>query len=222
VQPDWPLVDAPTYLAYLAGFLRRIRLGTSVYLLGLRHPFVTARGFATADLVSNGRIELGVGAGWLEAEWRACGLEFRDRGKRLDEAIQVVRRLWSDPTIEFHGRYFDFEEVGFEPKPVQPGGPPILIGGNSDAALRRAARLGDGWISEPLDLPGASERIRRLSELSAGAERDVTITVCTGDVEDPAEIEEWRGLGVDRLIVRPWTRSNEALDAIKRFAARHL
>ena len=127
------------YLSFLAGKTERIRFGTHVFNIGLRHPFVTARSVATLDIVSGGRAEFGVGASWLEAEWDAVGLDFKTRGRRVDEAITVCQRLWSDSVIEHHGENFDFGPVMFEPKPVQSPWPPMHIGGDGAAALRRAA-----------------------------------------------------------------------------------
>ena len=122
-----------------------LRLGTYVYLLGLRHPFITARAFGTLDWVSGGRAVIGAGAGWLRAEWEALGIDPATRGARLDEAIGVCRRLWTEETVAHDGPHFPFAEVAFEPKPVQRP-IPIFIGGESEPALRRAGRLGDGWI----------------------------------------------------------------------------
>ncbi len=124
---------------------RRSGLGTYVYLLGLRHPFITARAFGTLDWLSNGRAVIGAGAGWLRSEWQALGIDPATRGARLDEAIEVCRRLWTEETVAHDGPNFPFAEVAFEPKPVQRP-IPIHIGGESAAALRRAGRLGDGWI----------------------------------------------------------------------------
>jgi len=146
IPASTPVFDAFGYLCFLAARTQKVRLGTHVYNLALRHPFVSARAVATLDLLSGGRAEIGIGAGWLRAEWDAAGLDFTHRGERLDEALHVCKRLWSEEIIEHHGRYFDFGEVMFEPKPVQKPRPPLLIGGESEAALRRAAR-NDGWIA---------------------------------------------------------------------------
>ena len=145
VPPSTPVYDAFAYLCFLAARTSRIRLGTNVYLLGLRHPFVAARAVQTLDLLSEGRAELGIGAGWLRQEWTAAGLDPSTRGRRLDEALAVCKRLWSEEVVEHHGEFFDFEPVMFEPKPVQKPWPPIHVGGESEAALRRAARDADGW-----------------------------------------------------------------------------
>ena len=146
IPADIPVFDPLVYLAFLAARTERIRFGTQVYNIGLRHPFSTARAAATLDVVSGGRLDFGIGASWLRAEWEAVGLDFDTRGARVDEAIEVCRRLWSEDVVEHHGRYFDFDPVMFEPKPVQRPGPPLHIGGDGPAALRRAATVGDGWI----------------------------------------------------------------------------
>ena len=140
VPPSTPVFDAFAYLSYLAGRTEHIRLGTNVYLLGLRHPFVAARAVQTLDLVSSGRAELGIGAGWLREEWTAAELDPRTRGRRLDEALAVCKRLWTEEVVAHDGDYYAFDEVMFEPKPVQRPHPPIHAGGESEAALRRAAR----------------------------------------------------------------------------------
>ena len=136
IPADIPVFDALGYLCFLAGRTRRIRLGTQVFNIGLRHPFVTARAVATLDVLSNGRVDFGVGASWLRQEWDAVGLDFDLRGTRVDEAIEVCRRLWSEDVVEHHGRWFDFGPVMFEPKPVQRPGPPLHVGGDGAAALR--------------------------------------------------------------------------------------
>ncbi|MBO2446787.1 TIGR03619 family F420-dependent LLM class oxidoreductase [Actinomadura barringtoniae] len=223
IRPATPLFDAPAYLCSLAAVTDRVRLGTAVYLYGLRHPFVAARAFATLDQISGGRAVVGVGAGWYEGEWLAAGVDFATRGRRLDEAIEVSRRLWSEPAVEHHGEFFDFPEVAFEPKPVQ-ARLPIIAGGESGAALRRAATLCDGWISMPQTLAGARSQIERLHELRKAAGREgepFEITVHAYELEGPGEIAEWEAMGVDRLIVRPWRRTREALDKLAEFAAQY-
>lgn len=221
VPPTVPVHDACAYLSYLAGRTERIGLGTFVYLLGIRHPFTSARGFATLDVVSGGRALCGVGAGWLTTEWRAAGLDPATRGARLDEAIEVVRRLWTEPEIAHDGEHFAFEPVAFEPKPTRPGGPPILVGGESPRALRRAATVGDGWLGMAHTPASAAERAAELRRLAVDAGRDpaaVTVTVM-GEVERADDLDRWADAGVDRLIVTPWQRSREAVDGLRRVAA---
>ncbi|MFC4013538.1 TIGR03619 family F420-dependent LLM class oxidoreductase [Nonomuraea purpurea] len=212
IKPTTPLFDAPACLCWLAALTSRVKLGTAVYLLGLRHPFVSARAFATLDVLSAGRAICGVGAGWYRGEWQAAGVPFDDRGARLDEAIEVVRRLWSEPLVAHAGAFYTFPEVAFEPKPVHRR-LPVLAGGESAAALRRAARC-DGWIS----MPHTIESIKpRLDLLEAG----VPVTAHAYELSSPDEVAAWAALGVERLIVRPWRRGREAVSRLAAFAAEY-
>jgi probable F420-dependent oxidoreductase len=222
VPPTVPIYEPCSYLSYLAATTTRIRLGTFVYLLGIRHPFVGARGFATLDHLSGGRALCGVGAGWLTTEWTAAGLDPSTRGARLDEAIDVVRRLWTEPTIEHHGEHFDFAPVAFEPKPVQAGGPPILVGGESRRALRRAAERGDGWLGMWHTPETAARQAAAIAELAEAAGRDpaeVEVTVM-GELDPDAGWAPWAEAGVDRLIVTPWQRTSGAIDGLTALAER--
>ncbi|NUT38870.1 MAG: TIGR03619 family F420-dependent LLM class oxidoreductase [Thermoactinospora sp.] len=215
IKPATPVFDAPAFLCWLAGLTRRIRLGTAVHLFALRHPFVSARAFATLDVISTGRAICGVGAGWYRGEWDAAGVPFETRGARLDEALRIARRLWSEPVVEHSGEFYTFPEVAFEPKPVQHR-LPVLAGGESRAALRRAATLCDGWISMPHTLESIRPQLEVLSELSGG--RRVQVTAHAYGLASPGEVGEWAALGVERLIVRPWKRSRDAVDGLAAFA----
>ncbi len=220
VPPDTPIYDAFAYLAFLAGHTARLRLGTHVFNIGLRHPFTTARGVQTVDVLSGGRFEFGVGASWLEEEWVATELDFASRGRRVDEAIEVCKALWRDDTVTHHGQFFSFDGVVFEPKPVQRPWPPILVGGESKAALRRAARLGDGWIGMGHTFESAASQIATLRAALAAEGRDASRfeVVLGGPVHSHADVARWEGLGVTRMIVSPWRRSSGAIDAIRDFA----
>jgi len=214
------VLDCFTYLSYLAARTTRVRLGTHVYLLGLRHPFVAARAVQTLDLVSGGRAEIGIGAGWLRTEWTAAGFDPGTRGRRLDEVLSVCRRLWTEEVVEHHGEFYDFGPVMFEPKPVQKPHPPILVGGESDAALRRAALAGDGWIGLGHSIESVAAPIATLTALrqECGRGDDPFQFVCTGSVESRDDVMRWEEAGVTRLIVGPWRRSLESLDGLRRFA----
>lgn len=157
VGPDlkdrYPWVLEPmVLLGYLAARTRRLRLGTSVIVLGMRNPVVVAKQAATLDLACGGRFTLGVGAGYSEPEFRNVGAAnvWPTRGKRLDEAIKLFRHLWSGSREPFHGRFYSYDEGWFGPLPAQGEKLPILIGGHSEAALNRAARYGDVWQSTGL------------------------------------------------------------------------
>ena len=224
VPPTTPVFDCFAWLSYLAGRSSRIRLGTHVYLLALRHPFVAARAVQTLDTVSGGRAEIGIGAGWLEGEFRAAGVDWKTRGRRLDESLTLCKHLWSDETIEFAGEFFACEPVAFEPKPVQKPWPPIHVGGESSAALRRAARQADGWIGLSHTPESVVEPVARLAELRAqGETADGHFTITVGaEIGEREDLERWAEVGVDRLIVSPWQRSREALDGVRRLADRVL
>jgi probable F420-dependent oxidoreductase len=222
VPPTAPVFDAFAYLAFLAARCSRVRLGTHVYNLGLRHPFVAARGVQTLDIVSNGRMEFGIGASWLEEEWVAAGLDFHTRGRRVDEALAVCKRLWTEPEVEHHGEFFSFPPVAFEPKPVQQPYPPILIGGESPAALRRAVRHADGWIGMGHSFESAAEQIERLRRLQtevATGHPARPFQICVGGpVTSRDDVRRWEDLGVTRLVIAPWRRSREAVDGLRRYA----
>jgi probable F420-dependent oxidoreductase len=148
VQFHNPTFESLTLLSHLAALTRRVRLGTSVYLLALRQPTIAAKTAATVDVLSGGRLVFGVGVGGeFPKEFEASGVPHAERGRRVDEGIEVCRLLWAKAPASFEGRFLRFTDVALSPRPVQEGGPPIWIGGRSDQALRRAARVGDGWIS---------------------------------------------------------------------------
>lgn len=148
--------NATAAQAYLAGATERIRVNSSVTLLPLRNPVVLAKALATIDWMSSGRLTVSFGVGWLKEEFDLLGVPFHDRGRRADEYLAAMIELWTSDRPVFHGRYVDFENVAFEPKPVSRPHVTIWIGGDSDAALRRTARFGTGWhphLTRPEDIP---------------------------------------------------------------------
>jgi probable F420-dependent oxidoreductase len=222
VPSSVPCFDVFVYIAAIAMRTSRVRLATGVYNIGLRHPFVTARAVATADRLSSGRVELGIGSSWLKEEWDAVGLDFASRGRRVDEALEVCRRLWSEPEIEHRGEFFRFTATAFEPKPVQQP-LPIVVGGDAPASLARAAKFGTGWYPMNHSLEALPASIAKLAELRAAAGRRerVEVTVHLA-VNEPSDVERYAAAGVDRVLVRPWKRSSEALEGLKRFAERFI
>jgi probable F420-dependent oxidoreductase len=205
-------------LGFLAARTSQIKLGTSVYNIGLRHPFITARGATTVDVLSNGRLLLGIGASWLRAEWDAVGLDFDTRGARVDETIDVLRHLWTDEVIEHHGQFFDFGPTAFEPKPVQQP-LPLHVGGDGPAAMRRAATIGAGWMPMNHSLEQLPEGLRRLREIADAAGRTTPIEITLNlPGTTAADLERYAEIGITRVVVKPWTKSGEAIDAITRFA----
>jgi len=193
VGPDlkdrYPWVIEPlTLLGYLAARTSRIRLGTSVIVLGMRNPFVVAKQAATLDLLSNGRFTLGLGAGYSEPEFRNVGAEgvWHTRGKRLDEAIRLFRHLWSGAPGPFDGQFYQYDEGYFGPPPPQGERIRILIGGQSDAALRRAATLGDVWQSTGLKPEEFAVKAEKVRQLAQG--RRVELGARTSLIGDPDEV----------------------------------
>jgi len=208
VGPDlkdrYPWVIEPmTLLGYLAARTSRIRLGTSVIVLGMRNPFVVAKQAATLDLLSNGRFTLGLGAGYSEPEFRnvAASGVWHTRGKRLDEAIQLFRHLWSGAAGPFDGQFYRYDEGCFGPPPPHGERLPILIGGGSDAALKRAATLGDVWQStglQPDEFAIKAEKVRTLAE-----GRRVELGARTSLIGDPdailAKVKAFQKAGAEHV-----------------------
>jgi probable F420-dependent oxidoreductase len=144
-EPYGSILEAFVALSWAAAVTSRVQLGTSVIVVPLRQPVLIAKQAATLDYLSDGRLILGVGAGWNQREFGFLGMPFDNRGRRFDEAIRMMRELWTSPDPRFDGEFVQFGDVLFGPKPAQAGGPPIWLGGSTPAALRRAARLCDGW-----------------------------------------------------------------------------
>ncbi len=188
------LWEALSVMSYVAACTTRILLGTGVLILPYRHPLYTAKAVATIDVLSGGRVLFGAGLGWLEEEFNALNApEFRERGAVADEQLEIIRAAWTEARPEFHKKYYDFPAVSATPKPVQSPHPPILVGGNSLPAMRRAARFADYWHSIML-LPHEMEHaVERLQQ------------VCTSEGRDGA-------LAVSILILIQLTRDPEARD----------
>ena len=142
-----PIIEALTTLAFIAAVTERVGLGTEVLVLPQRQPVLVAKQVSTIETLSGGRVRLGVGVGWQEAEYEALGADFHSRGRAMDEAIALLRRCWTEPSISLDGEHYPLREMAMEPKPPGEGGPPIWIGGGSPAALSRAGTLGDGWLA---------------------------------------------------------------------------
>ncbi|MFQ5894811.1 MAG: LLM class flavin-dependent oxidoreductase, partial [Nitrospinota bacterium] len=161
-------LDPLLTLAAFAGRTQRLTLGTAVYLLPLRHPVVVAKMAGSLDYLTGGRFIFGVGVGGEgKKEFEACGVPVGERGARADEAIGLLRKLWSGEPVSHEGRFFRFREVALRPPSARPGGPPIWVGGRSEAALRRAARAGDGWVSYLMTPRRFRESVEKIRALAA-------------------------------------------------------
>lgn len=145
-EPSEDYLESLTVLSYLAARTERVKLGISVLILPYRNPLVVAKVLATLDVLSNGRLLVGVGAGWLKEEFRALGLQpFAERGAYSDECLRIFKELWTKDDPSFDGRYYTFGDIKFAPKPLQKPHPPIWVGGHSPGAVRRAGEFGDAW-----------------------------------------------------------------------------
>ena len=200
VDPDTVLVDPLVALAAAAAATSHVRLATGIYLLALRPPLVTARMTATLADVSGGRFVLGVGSGWLEEEFAAVGVPFAERGPRVDESIDILRKAWSGKPFDHDGRFWSFGRVQVASGPVDV---PLVLGGNTERALRRAAVRADGWFASGTPSFDDAVRLRsRLLELRADAGLHEPFPTYTRVAEaDPAQLDRYDDAGFDAVVV---------------------
>jgi probable F420-dependent oxidoreductase len=224
MEPTDPILDPLVHLAYVAAVTERLELGTGIVILPQRNPLVLAKQVASLDVLSGGRLLLGVGAGYLEPEMTAVGVPMSERGGRTDEYLDAMRALWTQPAPSYQGRYVAFDGVDAHPRPVQKDGPRIVIGGHSPAAFRRAVTRGHGWFGNgdgPDDLVG---HLAGLEKAAAEVERPARL----GRLEiiflqlspvDADTARRYADLGVDRLVVYPLPLENPA--DVTTFLERH-
>lgn len=221
--PDTPIPDPLIWLAFAAAAAPTLRLGTCILIVPQRNPLVLAKEIATLDRLSNGRVELGLGVGWLREEFDALGVPWDRRGARNDEYVAAMRALWSGSEVEFHGEFVDFAPVTCSPRPVH-GSVPILVGGDTPAALRRAARIADGYF------PGESDPVRLgvlIANLRAVAEQhgrdpdsiEVNAMFPFTPGEPRQHVERLEALGVGRVMVPAFAFGGpDGLDRLSEFA----
>jgi probable F420-dependent oxidoreductase len=197
------MIEPLVLLGYIAGRTRSLRLGVSVIVIPMRNPFAVALQAATLDHLSGGRFIMGVGVGWSEGEFRNVGAAFHTRGARTDEAVRLFRHLWSGSQEPFEGRFNGYEDGVFGLPPPQRDKLPILIGGNSDAALRRAARLGDIWQSTAIGVDDFAVRAERLQAMAGDRQLEMGArTALQGSPDEQlAEIDRWRAAGAQHLLL---------------------
>lgn len=173
------IYESITTMSYLAASTRTINLGLSTLVLPQRNPIEVAKSLATLDNLSGGRLIVSVGIGWSKGEYQNLGYDFHTRGKRMNEAIKILRTCWrGQRNVSFHGEFYDFDNMVFSPTPVQPGGPPLWIAGDSQKALKRAVGLGDGWhpnASSPMELKESLRDVQSIIQV-----RPFTIAVRSG------------------------------------------
>jgi probable F420-dependent oxidoreductase len=200
-----PIPDPLSWLTYAAAVTKTIRLATGILILPQRHPLYVAKEVATLDVLSNGRAILGIGVGWLEEEFDALGIPFADRAARTAESVRAMRSLWKDEAEPFAGKFFRWGKLESHPKPIQKPGVPIVVGGHTELAARRAARYGDGFF------PGVTDEKKLVSLLGIMREeckkigRDATkIEVTSGRAAPSVEsVKQLADLGISRFMVPP-------------------
>ena len=216
-QQYYRTLDPFVTLAAAAAVTSRIELVTGIALLIQRDPIITAKVAASIDLISGGRFVFGVGAGWNLEEMRNHGTDPKTRGTLLDERIEAIKALWTDEPAEYHGKYVDFDATYLKPKPVQQPHPPIFIGGDSDATVKRVIRHNAGWISNPFPVDALKKRIDQMRD---GAGRDVPLAM----FGTPPKPDYWRAvedLGFDQVaLLLPTLPTNESLRILDEYAAK--
>ena len=196
--------DPLVWLTWVGAHTTRITLATGILILPQRNPVVLAKEVATLDRLTGGRLLLGVGVGWLREEFEAIGVPFDERAARTDDHIEALRALWAEGQSSYDGRFTSFPAVQSLPKPAQAGGPPIVVGGHTEAAARRAGRLGDGFFPARGDLdtlPGLLDVMRKAA-VDAGRDPDA-IEITTGGAMDVEGAKRYAELGVSRLVIPP-------------------
>ncbi|MGE0624308.1 MAG: LLM class F420-dependent oxidoreductase [Pseudomonadales bacterium] len=204
-EPETPIPDPLIWLAFAAAAAPSLRLGTCILIVPQRNPVVLAKALATLDQLSGGKVELGLGVGWLKEEFDALGIPWARRGARNDEYVAAMRALWSGPHAEFHGEFVDFAPVTCSPRPVN-GTIPVLVGGDTDVAIRRAVKIADGYFpgeGDAVRLGALLERVRRACDEADRDPAGLAINAMFGaQMADPAAgVEQMASLGVDRIMV---------------------
>jgi probable F420-dependent oxidoreductase len=202
--------DPLELLAFLAAASTTLTLGTAVVVAPLHNPAVLAKRCATIDRISGGRLMLGLGIGWQKEEYAACGVPYRDRGARMEECVVAMRALWADHPATHHGRYFSFDRVHSLPSPTN-GAIPIVFGGNSDAAVRRTGRMGDGWLPFTIsaeDFAVQADLIRTVAAESGRNPGAVELSAWPGSADQSSELDlDWVRRFVDAGATRLLTRA---------------
>jgi probable F420-dependent oxidoreductase len=214
---EQPRIEALVALAHLAALTSRIRLGAGVIVLPQRQPVLLAKQLASIDHLSNGRLTVGIGVGYVEPELSALGVPLAERGARTDEYLAAMQALWAEPVPRFDGQFVAFADVFERPLPVQRPHPPIVVGGQSPAAYRRAIQQGNGWYGWDL---GIDETAAALADLGESAKRwerpaelgDLEITVTPDGFPDLDTARRYADLGVHRLLLQPPTMDGSAMD----------
>ncbi|MDH5738400.1 MAG: LLM class F420-dependent oxidoreductase [Gammaproteobacteria bacterium] len=226
--PLTPMVHPSTALSFIAAVTDKILLGTGITLLSQRNAVVLAKEMASLDFLSNGRLIFGIGAGYLKAEFDALGVVFSERGARADEYIDAMRELWTSDTPEFSGRFVRYKGIQSRPQPVNKGGPPIVVGGASRSAYRRAITKASGWYGFAMDHDTAQACIKQLELLKEEFHRptelgNLEISITPRGPVSQDDVARYADMGVHRLILLQTGRTKEELlNQIQQIAKIHL
>lgn len=216
---DQARLEALVALTYMAAVTTRVRLGVGVVVLPQRQPVLLAKQLTSIDVLSKGRLTVGIGVGYVEPELRALGASLADRGARTDEYVAAMRALWSEPVPEFAGRYVSFAGVTQRPLPVQRPHPPLVVGGHSPAAQRRAVQTANGWYGWELDLEQTARALTELRETANRWERpaqlgELEITITPAGAVDVDTVMRYTDLGVHRLALQPASMEGTSIDEL--------
>jgi len=208
MPPSLPFLDTVVALTLIAAHTTTLRLGTGMILLPLRNPAVLAKELASVDVVSGGRLIAGFGSGYVSAEFASSGVPMSERGARMNEHLRALTALWAMEHPQYQGRWVSIQGIDAQPRPVQHPGPPIVLGGESPAALRRAVTMANGWYGFGLTPAEAGQHIAVLRRLAQEHERPahlgrLELTVTPIGPLNQAAINEYQDLGVDRLVLLP-------------------
>ncbi len=221
VGPSTPFLEPLATLSFVAAATERIRLGTAIYVLPLRSPVATAKLASTVDVLSNGRLLFGLGVGWMAEEFIIAGEDFSNRVKRSRECVEVMKALWTQDVASFDGAFYHLADAWMTPKPVQQPHPPLIFGGETDAALRRAAILGDGWIGMKHSSETARpliDKLNRFREEAGRGSEPFEITVLGGPAPEVEAVKSLEEIGVHRVNVYPFGRGGTPEEDLDRFA----
>jgi probable F420-dependent oxidoreductase len=209
---DVSIPDPLQPLSFAAAITKNLKLGTGILILPQRHPIYVAKETATIDQLSKGRLLLGIGSGWLAEEFQALGLDFHKRGAMTDEAIVAMRALWSEGAATFHGKNYNFDNVKMYPKPFNKSGIPIIVGGHSPAAAKRAGRYGDGFFPALGEIPKLKELFAMMATEAQKAGRAATHIElsCMGRAK-PEVLKAFQDIGISRVVVPPPAFDQEGL-----------
>ena len=203
-EPETPIPDPLIWLAYAAAAAPTLRLGTCILIVPQRNPLVLAKELATLDTLSGGRLELGLGVGWMKEEFDALGIEWQRRGARNDEYIAAMRALWAGPHAEYHGEFVDFEPATCSPRPVN-GSIPVLVGGDTNVAIQRAVKLADGYFPGEGNAEQLGQLLERVRSACEAHDRDpatLEINAMFGAIgNEEAGVEQMAGLDIGRIMV---------------------